>query len=225
MFPLICVHLNDPGMQENMRAIRFMIVEDDLLIKNTVIQHLMQEENIRVLGSFSCIEELRQSFNLINEPPDVILLDIVLPGMSGVDGIHIIKQQWPSPSIIMFSVMDDGFNLFRSLCEGATGYLTKDVPLSGVSTAIRDVFEGKGIMSPSIARKVAEYFHPKRQLHEVLTSREIEIVNGIIEGLSYKLVADKLNISIDTVRKHIKNIYRKLHINSKSQLVQQYFNK
>jgi DNA-binding NarL/FixJ family response regulator len=86
------------------------------------------------------------------------------------------------------------------------------------------VYEGKGIMSPSIARKVAEYFHPKKSMHEVLTSREIDIVNGIIEGLSYKLVADKLNISIDTVRKHIKNIYKKLHINSKSQLLQQYFN-
>lgn len=202
-----------------------MIVEDDLLIKNTVIQHLLQEGNIRVMGAFSSIEELRQSFAVIGDAPDVILLDIVLPGMSGVEGIHIIKQQWPAASIIMFSVMDDGFNLFRSLCEGATGYLTKDVPLQGVATAIRDVYEGKGIMSPSIARKVAEYFHPKKQLHEVLTSREIDIVNGIIEGLSYKLVADKLQISIDTVRKHIKNIYKKLHINSKSQLVQQYFNK
>ncbi len=202
-----------------------MIVEDDLLIKNTVIQHLMSEGNIRILGSYSCIEELRQSFVFNHEAPDVVLLDIVLPGMSGVDGIHIIKQHWPSASIIMFSVMDDGFNLFRSLCEGATGYLTKDVPLSGVSTAIQDVYEGKGIMSPSIARKVAEYFHPKKQLHEVLTPREIDIVNGIIEGLSYKLVADKLQISIDTVRKHIKNIYKKLHINSKSQLMHQYFNK
>ncbi len=212
-------------MQEDKRSIRFMIVEDDLLIKNTVIQHLMKEGNIRVIGAYSSIEELKQSFSIISESPNVILLDIVLPGMSGVDGIHIIKQHWPSASIIMFSVMDDGFNLFRSLCEGATGYLTKDVPLQGVSTAIQDVYEGKGIMSPSIARKVAEYFHPKKHLHEVLTSREIDIVNCIIDGLSYKLVADKLDISIDTVRKHIKNVYKKLHINSKSQLVHKYFNK
>lgn len=212
-------------MNEEKRSIKFMIVEDDLLIKNMVIQFLAADGEIRVLGAYSSIEELRQSFQVNKETPDVILLDIVLPGITGVEGIHFIKQQWPSANIIMFSVMDDGFNLFRSLCEGAIGYLTKDVPLQGVAKAIHDVYEGKGIMSPSIARKVAEYFHPKRQLHELLTAREIDIVNGIIDGLSYKLVADKLQISIDTVRKHIKNIYKKLHINSKSQLMQEYFNK
>lgn len=204
--------------------IRVMIIEDDPQITNTVMHYISEQQDIHALASFNSIEAFKKGMDLMVDGPDVVLMDIVLPNVTGIEGIHVIKGKWPKANVIMFSVMDDGFSLFRSLCEGAVGYLTKDVPLPGVLTAIRDVYEGKGIMSPSIARKVAEYFHPKKSMHEVLTSREIDIVNGIIEGLSYKLVADKLNISIDTVRKHIKNIYKKLHINSKSQLLQQYFN-
>ena len=96
--------------------------------------------------------------------------------------------------------------------------------MESLRDALIDVYEGRGSMSPSIARKVAEYFHPKKKLSESLTTREVDVVNGILEGLSYKLLASKLEISIDTVRKHIKNIYRKLQINSKSQLMSQYFN-
>jgi DNA-binding NarL/FixJ family response regulator len=211
-------------MNSECEKIRVIVIEDDRQITDTVTQHLSSQQDMEVLSCYGSIEDFKKGAHMLKKSPDVVLLDIVLPNMSGIEGIHLIKQQWPSTNVIIFSVMDDGFNLFRSLCEGAVGYLTKDVPLPGVLTAIRDVYEGKGIMSPSIARKVAEYFHPKKSMHEVLTSREIDIVNGIIEGLSYKLVADKLNISIDTVRKHIKNIYKKLHINSKSQLLQQYFN-
>ncbi len=201
------------------------MVEDDLLIRNTIIQYLKSAGDINLFGAFCSIEELRQNFENIQCKPEIMLLDIVLPGISGVDGIHIIKQKWPAINIIMFSVMDDGFNLFRSLCEGAVGYLTKEVTLPGIIEAIRDVHEGKGIMSPSIARKVAEYFHPQKKLNETLTNREMDIVNGIIEGLSYKLIADKYHISIDTVRKHIKSTYKKLHINSKAQLLKEYFNR
>ena len=156
--------------------------------------------------------------------PDVVLLDIVLPGLSGIEGIRFIKNSYPTTLILMFSVMDDGFSIFRSLCEGAIGYITKEFTMESLRNALIDVYEGRGSMSPSIARKVAEYFHPKKKLSESLTPREVDIVNGIIEGLSYKLLASKLEISIDTVRKHIKNIYRKLQINSKSQLMSRYFN-
>jgi DNA-binding NarL/FixJ family response regulator len=205
------------------RMIQVIFIEDDRQITDTVLQHLSNQPDITVIATYGSIEDFKKEALLMNHTPDVVLLDIVLPNMSGIEGIHLIKERWPTTNVIIFSVMDDGFNLFRSLCEGAVGYLTKDVPLLGVTTAIRDVYEGKGIMSPSIARKVAEYFHPKKSMHDMLTSREMDIVNGIIDGLSYKLIADRLNISIDTVRKHIKNVYRKLHINSKSQLLQQYF--
>jgi len=205
-------------------TIKLLIIEDDRQIREAVTSHLLGQACIGTVTAFASIEAFREAAVRPLQHPDVVLLDIVLPGISGIEGIRTIKERHPSANIIMFSVMDDGFNLFRSLCEGAVGYITKDVPLEGVATAVRDVFEGKGIMSPSIARKVVAYFHPKKSLHEVLTNREMDIVNGIIDGLSYKLVAGKLDISIDTVRKHIKNTYRKLHINSRSQLMQHYFN-
>jgi len=205
-------------------GIRLLIIEDDRQIREAVTSHLLEQTRIGAVTAFASIEDFRTAATHPWQHPDVVLLDIVLPGLSGIEDIHVVKSRFRSANIIMFSVMDDGFNLFRSVCEGAVGYLTKDVPLEGVATAVRDVYDGKGIMSPSIARKVAAYFHPKKSMHEVLTSREMDIVNGIIDGLSYKLVADKLGISIDTVRKHIKNIYRKLHVNSRSQLLQHYFN-
>jgi DNA-binding NarL/FixJ family response regulator len=201
-------------------TIKLLIIEDDRQIREAVTSHLLGQAGIGTVTALASIEAFREAAVRPLQHPDVVLLDIVLPGLSGIEGIRTIKERHPSANIIMFSVMDDGFNLFRSLCEGAVGYITQDVPLEGVATAVRDVFEGKGIMSPSIARKVAAYFHPKKSLHEVLTNREMDIVNG----LSYKFVAGKLDISIDTVRKHIKNIYRKLHINSRSQLMQHYFN-
>lgn len=204
--------------------IEVLIIEDDAIISDSVKDYLSQQPNMKIFASFPSIEAFRSAQFTKVDSPDVVLLDIVLPGISGIDGIHFIKDRFPMTSIIMFSVMDDGFSIFRSLCEGAIGYLTKDFTLTSLKNALVDVFEGKGSMSPSIARKVAEYFHPKKKLSEGLTVREIDIVNGIIEGLSYKLIASKLEISIDTVRRHIKNIYRKLEINSKAELMNRYFN-
>lgn len=209
--------------QPSYTMINVIVVEDDLTIQGMLAKEISQSPEIKLAGAFGSIEEARTAHATITPPPDVIIMDIVLPGLSGIDGIRIFRNLWPGTNIIMFSVMDDGFNLFRSLCEGAVGYLTKEASMDDIRTAIRDVHEGKGSMSPTIARKIADFFHSKRKVHEVLTAREQDIVDGIIEGLSYKLLASKLNISLDTVRKHIKNIYRKLHINSKAQLMQQYF--
>jgi DNA-binding NarL/FixJ family response regulator len=204
--------------------IKVLIIEDDIIIRRNVVNFLSSQEYINVCGEFSSIEDFNASVHEKKISPDVVLLDIVLPGLSGIEGIRFIKNSYPTTLILMFSVMDDGFSIFRSLCEGAIGYITKEFTMESLRNALIDVYEGRGSMSPSIARKVAEYFHPKKKLSESLTPREVDIVNGIIEGLSYKLLASKLEISIDTVRKHIKNIYRKLQINSKSQLMSRYFN-
>ena len=204
--------------------IKVLIIEDDIIIRRNVVNFLSSQEYINVCGEFSSIEDFNASVHEKKISPDVVLLDIVLPGLSGIEGIRFIKNSYPTTLILMFSVMDDGFSIFRSLCEGAIGYITKEFTMESLRNALIDVYEGRGSMSPSIARKVAEYFHPKKKLSESLTPREVDIVNGIIEGLSYKLLASKLEISIDTARKHIKNIYRKLQINSKSQLMSRYFN-
>lgn len=205
--------------------VKVVIVEDDKQIAKSLQGFLVLQKDISVSGVFHSIMEIQSAFSVFKEAPDVILLDIILPEISGIEGIHLLKEKWPSVSIIIFSVMDDGFNIFRSLCAGAVGYINKDFTMEALLTAILDVSEGKGIMSPSIARKVAEYFHPKHKFEESLTNREMDIVNGITDGLSYKLIAAKLGVSIDTVRKHIKSVYKKLQINSKAQLMQQFLKK
>ena len=203
--------------------INIVIIEDDKVICNSLNTLLNIQPEMMVVGSFGSIEGIRTIQKSDTITPNVILLDIILPGKSGILGIKHIKELWPDAVIIMFSVMDDNESIFQSLCEGAVGYLTKDFSTESLVKAIADVADGKGIMSPSIARKVAEYFHPKRKLEEKLTPREIDIVHGITQGLSYKMLADKLTISIDTVRKHIKNVYKKLEINSKAQLMHKFF--
>lgn len=203
--------------------INICIVEDDMIIGNAVKTFLSSKSDVNVLGYYGGIEEIRQQHKKSNLKPDILLLDIVLPGLSGIAGIKLLKELWPDVDIIMFSVMDDGESIFKSLCDGAVGYITKDFSMEDIYLAVRDVSEGKGIMSPSIARKVAEHFHIKRKLENDLTPREMDIVHGMTEGLSYKLLASKLGISIDTVRKHIKNIYRKLQINSKGQLISKFY--
>lgn len=201
------------------------IIEDDKLIGHSVFTFLCSQPNINVVTHVNSLEELYIQFPNIKEQPNVVLLDIVLPGASGITGIRRIREEWPEVDIIMFSVMDDGESIFQSLCEGAVGYITKDFSMDEIKNAIEDVATGKGIMSSSIARKVAEHFHTKNKIEEKLTPREKDIVYGITEGLSYKLLANKLGISIDTVRKHIKSVYKKLQINSKGELISRFFTK
>jgi DNA-binding NarL/FixJ family response regulator len=141
--------------------INVLIIEDDIVIREAIIDFLSQQPTIRIVGYFASIGEFKLGVPLQDEP-HVVLLDIVLPEISGIDGIHHIRNEFPLAAIIMFSVMDDGHSIFQSLCEGAVGYISKDYTMEGLKTAIIDVFEGKGSMSPSIARKVAEYFHPKK---------------------------------------------------------------
>lgn len=203
--------------------INVAIIEDDKLIGNSVLTFLCSQPNMNVVVHVNSLEELYSQFPIVKQQPNVVLLDIVLPGASGITGIKRIKEEWPDADIIMFSVMDDGESIFQSLCEGAVGYITKEFSMDEVKHAIEDVASGKGIMSSSIARKVAEHFHVRKKWDDNLTPREQDIVQGITEGLSYKLLASKLGISIDTVRKHIKSVYKKLQINSKGELISKYF--
>jgi DNA-binding NarL/FixJ family response regulator len=150
---------------------------------------------------------------------DVVLTDIGLPGMSGIDGIRLIKERIKNVDIIMLTVFKDENRIFKSLCAGATGYLVKDTPFPGIKDAITIIRKGGSFMSPAIARKIVEYFNPPFQKHEELTTREKQIIQGLIDGLSYKMIADRLSVSIDTIRSHIKKIYTKLQVNSRTELI------
>jgi DNA-binding NarL/FixJ family response regulator len=152
-------------------------------------------------------------------PPDVILLDIGLPGISGINGIKLIKEKYPEVNIIILTVYENEDKIFSALCEGASGYLIKTTPLNKVKDAILEVLAGGAPMSPQIARKVVSHFNVNKHIKSSLTAKEKEIVAGLVDGLSYKMIARSNEISIETVRFHIKNIYKKLHVNCKAEVI------
>ncbi len=162
-------------------------------------------------------------------PPEVILMDLGLPGVSGIGGIKLIKARCPEVDIMALTVFNDAHKIFEALCAGATGYLLKDTPLDKIKESIETLHAGGSPMSPPIARKVIEHFRlaprlPKKLARTAppkspLTDREKEVVMGLVENLSYKMIADRMHISLETVREYIKRIYRKLHVNSKVAVV------
>jgi DNA-binding NarL/FixJ family response regulator len=196
------------------------IVEDDDHIRKSIQDFLNRQNNFRCQWSFNSIEAL---LPCLNDPnlPHVLIMDIGLPGMSGIDGMKIIKQQHPEIDLVVFSVYNDQQRIFDSLCAGATGYLMKNTPFEEIKSGIELLVHGGSPMSPQIARKVIDFFAPrsKRERESPLSAKEKEIVVGLVDGLSYKLIADRMNISIETVRFHIKRIYRKLHVHGKAEVI------
>lgn len=197
------------------------IVEDNEKIRNLIQKFLNKDEVIKCPVAVESVEALLKYLDK-GEQPDVILMDIELPGMSGIDGMKLIKNRYPDIEIIILTVYHDSHKIFDSLCAGASGYLLKYTSLPEIKEAINVLLQGGSPMSPQIARKVINFFNKDNQKKENqadLTLREQEIVVGLVDGLSYKLIADRLDISIDTVRAHIRNIYKKLHVNSKAEVI------
>jgi DNA-binding NarL/FixJ family response regulator len=196
------------------------IVEDDQVIRDGVMNYLESREDMFCVMSVDSVEKLLKQIETKGNP-EVILMDIGLPGMSGISGMKILNERYPETSIIMFTIHHDAQKIFQSLCAGASGYLIKNTPFSKISEAIRIVAEGGSFMSPQIARQVMDFFHEKQlqPADSILTIREKEIVFGLVDGLSYKMIAGQSNISIETVRTHIKNIYKKLHVHCKADVI------
>lgn len=199
------------------------IIEDDPVIRGGLYQYLSTESFCKEIWSFESMEDF---FAKLKEgiTADIVLTDIGLPGMSGIEGIRMIKERMKDVDIIMLTVFKDENRIFKSLCAGATGYLIKDTPFPAIKDAIMVIRNGGSFMSPAIARKIVEYFNPPLQKDEQeLTPREKQIIQGLIDGLSYKMIADRLSISIDTIRYHIKKIYTKLQVNSRTELINKSF--
>lgn len=198
------------------------IIEDDIQLRQGLQQYLNNQQGLLCKMAYGSVEEFRKALNE-HDKPDVLLMDIGLPGMSGIEGMKLIKNQYPDMDIIMLSVYNDAPRIFDSLCAGATGYLLKTTPFEEIKEGINLVKKGGAPMSPQIAKKVIEFFsQPNCKTVSPLTDKEQEIVVGLVDGLSYKLIASRLGISIETVRFHIKNIYRKLHVHSKGEVISRF---
>jgi DNA-binding NarL/FixJ family response regulator len=154
--------------------------------------------------------------------PDVVLSDIGLPGMDGIQGIKILKERYPNLTILMLSVYEDDERIFHALCAGACGYLLKKTPPAKLLESLREAVSGGSPMSPEVARKVITLFRdfrPPEQVDYDLKPHEVRLLKLLVEGHSYKTAAEKLNVSVNTISFHLKNIYDKLQVHSKSEAV------
>ena len=200
--------------------IRLGIIEDDTQIRNMLFQFFDDQPGFACLLAAGSVESFFEQW-YEDMYFDVILSDIGLPGESGIQGVMRIKKRLPKCSVMMLTVYTDSDRIFQALCAGATGYLLKQTPLQKIKEAITSLYEGGAPMSPGIARKVVEHFNPRssHDLHEKLTAREAQIVQAIEEGLTNKEVAIRLDVGLETVKSHIKNIYQKLEVNSRHAII------
>jgi len=160
--------------------------------------------------------------DLSKEEPDIVLMDIDLPDINGIEGVRTVKNVFEKIQVLMFTVFEDDEKIFAAIRAGASGYLLKKTPPGEIISAVQQLYEGGAPMSPSIARKMVQAFqspHNYSLADYELTAREKEILFSLVDGLSYKKIGEKYFISLSTIRTHICNIYTKLHVHSKSQAV------
>ncbi|MBK6700949.1 MAG: response regulator transcription factor [Saprospiraceae bacterium] len=204
-------------------AIKVAIYEDNLALRETLSEIIRSNAEFELAGEFGhCLDVIQ---NCESYQPDVIIMDIDMPGRTGIEGLKALKSVYPSIEVIMNTVFDDDDRIFKALREGATGYLLKKSSLSNLINSITEVVNGGAPMSPSIARKVLQFQNSKESFTErnKLSERELEIINLLAKGMSYKMVATECFISIDTVRTYIKRIYEKLQVHSVTEAVHKVF--
>lgn len=204
-----------------MENINLCLIEDEPVIRESLQGYFEANPAISVNLVATSVEDfLEQVTKSIRLDINLVLLDIGLPGMSGLQGIRHIRQKFPEADIVMLTTFEEEEKIFKALCAGACSYISKRTSLVKIQEALFVVHRGGSYMSPSIARKIAGHFMPKvAKEGDALTPRQHQIVDALVDGLSYKMIADKLEISIDTVRDHIKRIYRALEVNSKAEVI------
>ena len=196
------------------------IVEDDRPMREGLRLLINGTDGYRCVGCYGSVEEALQAIR--SEQPDVLLLDIHLPGMIGSEGVAVFKERFPSLQILMLTIYAEQDLVFESICNGACGYLLKKTPPVKLLEAIREAHEGGSPMSPEIARKVVTLFQKtgrSAKVDETLTPQEVRLLKCLAEGYRYQAAADELHISVNTVRNYIRSIYDKLHVHSKSEAV------
>lgn len=202
-------------MPEGKKEITVSIVEDDSEIRKMLSLIIDRTPGYSCKKTYTDCESAVDSIS--KNPVDVVLMDIHLPGISGIEGVQILKEKIPETDFIMLTIQEDNESVFKSLCAGATGYLLKDTPPILLLNAIKEVKEGGSPMSPGIARRIITSFRLSSE--SPLSKRESEVLEMLCNGDNYKTISDSLFISGHTVRAHIKSIYRKLQVNSRGEAV------
>ncbi len=207
-------------MAHSDKQISVTLIEDERDVREGLTVLINGSPGFRCTSAFRTMEEALRSIG--NGVPDVVLTDIGLPGMSGVEGTRILKERYPSLPILAMTVYDDDEHVFDALCAGASGYLLKNTPPARLLESLKEVASGGAPMTPEVALRVVRLFRefrpPETAAHD-LTQQETELLKLIVDGHTYKTAAFKLGISVSTVSFHLQNIYNKLQVHSKSEAV------
>lgn len=205
-------------------ATRVAVIEDQREIREGLAVLINGTGGFQVMGAFGSIESALVAIS--KNPPDIVLLDIGLPGLSGIEGIPLLREQCPNALILILSVYDDDERIFRALCSGASGYLLKNTAPARLLEALGEAIEGGSPMSPEVARRVVllfRKFSPPETADYNLTPHERRLLRLLAEGHGYRGAAAALDLSVNTIAFHMKRIYTKLHVHSKSQAVAKAF--
>ncbi|HSL90501.1 MAG TPA: response regulator transcription factor [Ignavibacteriaceae bacterium] len=202
--------------------INVVIVEDNNVIREGLGALINGTPGYSCIGAYSNCEDFLNKLLIIQ--PDVVLMDIGLPGMNGIEGVKLAVEKKPDINILMLTVYEDSEKVFDALCAGACGYLVKKTPPAKLLEAIKDVYDGGSPMSSTVARQVITAFKESKSIDEnnsgyELSEREKNVLSLLADGYNYQEIANSLFISVDTVRHHIRNIYKKLHVHSQSEAV------
>ncbi len=197
--------------------IKISIVEDDKEIRESLAILIEGTDGFSCISHYGSVELALEKIE--QDAPNVILMDINLPGMSGIEGVKLIKEKMPDCEIIMQTISENDKDVFDSLCAGACGFLKKNTPPAKLLDAITEAINGGAPMNMDIARLVVNSFKPEQSKNNPLTDREKEVLRNLCDGKSYKMIAGDLFVDINTVKFHIRNIYRKLEVNSKGEAI------
>lgn len=212
----ICQIQNNP-----MSDIKVAIFDDNDMLRDSVSMILQDEEDFKLVGSYSHCRELVKNIQHIK--PNVVIMDIDMPDINGIEGVKLIRSNFPTVQILMQTVFDDDEKIFSAIKAGAGGYILKNAGSKNLLEAIREVYNGGAPMTPSVARRVLQQFQitvpePAHEDYQ-LSAREKEVLALLVQGLSYKMIADRLSITYATVRAHMTKIYEKLHVASMTEAV------
>jgi DNA-binding NarL/FixJ family response regulator len=200
--------------------IRVLIFEDNLSLRNSLYQLVNGSEGYKCVGAFENCSQLLK--NVQESRPDVVLMDIQMPGMNGIEAVKVLREKYPQMKVLMQTIFEDSEKIFQSIYAGASGYILKNTSPTRFLDFIKETYDGGAPMSPSVAAKVLKMItqHDPPNVEDFnLSDREKEVLALLVKGMSYKLIAETCFISIDTVRAHIRSIYEKLHVHSKAEAV------
>jgi len=204
-----------------MNKIKVQIFEDNKHLREGLVFLIDNDPELMCCGAYQNCNELLSKVE--QDQPDVVLMDIEMPGINGIEGVRLIKASYPNIQVLMQTVFQDDTHIFNAVCAGASGYLLKSAKSEQYIQAVKDVFKGGSPMSGTVARKVLDLLQKNSEelvKHDYkLTAKEKDVLGALVEGMSFKMIADALDISYETVRTHMKNIYSKLHVRSNTEAV------